>query len=340
MKNSLRIVIDFAFKHIFAGNGEISEFILIDLLNSILGYSGENEIVKVTYLNPFNDRNRDDEKLSIMDIKVETQRKERIDIEIQINDADDYRKRSLYYWSKLYAEGLKKGNAYFKLKKSIVINILDFELLDETQNYHNIFTVMEEKDKFPLNNDMQIHYIELPKFNDNKDVELMSDLEEWITFIKDYGKDDRKEIIEIIANRKESIHMAKELADKLSQDEIEYQRYLAREKAIMDEISKREYNKMQLDEMKKREKQALESEEKAKEAEQKAKEAEQKAKESEQKALEAKAKLEKENKKLQQDFEENLKNNIRLLKEFGIVDEDVISKKLNIPIERIRALNE
>lgn len=225
-----------------------------------------------------------------------------------------------------------------------------------------------EKDKFPLNNDMQIHYIELPKFNDNKDVELMSDLEEWITFIKDYGKDDKKEIIEIIANRKESIHMAKELADKLSQDEIEYQRYLAREKAIMDEISKREYNKMQLDEMKKREQQALEAEEKAKEAEEKAKEAAQKAKElaqkakeaehkaleseqkakeseqkaieSEQKALEAKAKLEKENKKLQQDFEENLKNNIRLLKEFGIVDEDVISKKLNIPIERIRALNE
>lgn len=201
---------------------------------------------------------------------------------------------------------------------------------------------------------MQIHYIELPKFNDNKDVELMSDLEEWITFIKDYGKDDKKEIIEIIANRKESIHMAKELADKLSQDEIEYQRYLAREKAIMDEISKREYNKMQLDEMKKREQQALEAEEKAKEAAQKAKEvaqkakeaehkaleAEQKAKKSEQKALETKAKLEKENKKLQQDFEENLKNNIRLLKEFGIVDEDVISKKLNIPIERIRALNE
>lgn len=201
---------------------------------------------------------------------------------------------------------------------------------------------------------MQIHYIELPKFNDNKDVELMSDLEEWITFIKDYGKDDKKEIIEIIANRKESIHMAKELADKLSQDEIEYQRYLAREKAIMDEISKREYNKMQLDEMKKREQQALEAEEKAKEAAQKAKEvaqkakeaehkaleSEQKAKKSEQKALEAKAKLEKENKKLQQDFEENLKNNIRLLKEFGIVDEDVISKKLNIPIERIRALNE
>lgn len=51
-----------------------------------------------------------------------------------------------------------------------------------------------EKDKFPLNNDMQIHYIELPKFNDNKDVELMSDLEEWITFIKDYGKMIKKKL--------------------------------------------------------------------------------------------------------------------------------------------------
>lgn len=353
MKNSLRIVIDFAFKHIFAGNGEVSEFILIDLLNSILGYSGEDKIVKVTYLNPFNDRERDDEKLSIMDIKVETERKERIDIEIQINDADDYRKRSLYYWSKLYTEGLKKGNAYFKLKKSIVINILDFDLLDETKKYHNIFTVMEVKDNFLLNNDMHIHYIELPKFDDSKAIELMSDLEKWVTFIKDYGKEEKKETIEIIAKRKESIHMAKELADKLSQDEIEYQRYLAREKAIMDEISKREYNKMQLEEMKKREeqaleaekqaleaqKQALEAEQKAKESEQKAKEAEQKAKEAKQKALEEKEKLEKENDKLQQEITENIKNNISLLKELGIVDEMAIAEKLNIAIERVRELN-
>lgn len=329
MKNSLRIVIDFAFKHIFAGNGELSEFILKDLLNSILGYRGENKIKKITYLNPFNDRERDDEKLSIMDIKVETERKELIDIEIQINDADDYRKRSLYYWSKLYNEGLKKGKAYFNLKKSVVINILDFELLDESKKYHSVFTVMEVEDKFPLNNDMHIHYIELPKFDDNKDIEMMSDLEEWITFIKNYGKEDKMQTIDIIASRKESIHMAKELADKLSQDEIEYQRYLAREKAIMDEISKREYNKMQLEEMKKREQKALE--------------AEQKALEAKKRALEEKERIEKENKKLQKEMdslqEENLKSNIRLLKELGIVDEDLISEKLNISIEKLRLLN-
>lgn len=120
---------------------------------------------------------------------------------------------------------------------------------------------------------MHIHYIELPKFDDNKEVELMSDLEEWVTFIKDYGKEDKIGTIDIIASRKESIHMAKELADKLPQDEIEYQRYLAREKAIMDESSKREYSKMQLEEMKKREQKALEAEQKALEAKQKALEA-------------------------------------------------------------------
>lgn len=50
-----------------------------------------------------------------MDIKVKTQKDESIDIEVQINDVDNYRKRSLYYWSKLYGETIKKGQNYFEL---------------------------------------------------------------------------------------------------------------------------------------------------------------------------------------------------------------------------------
>ena len=68
-----------------------------------------DRIEKITYLNPFNDREHEKDKQSIMDIKVETETGEKIDIEVQINDVDDYKKRSLYYWSKLYAETIEKG---------------------------------------------------------------------------------------------------------------------------------------------------------------------------------------------------------------------------------------
>jgi len=35
-------------------------------------------------------------------------------------------KRTLFYWSKIFTEQLKAGQPYNKLKKTITINILDF----------------------------------------------------------------------------------------------------------------------------------------------------------------------------------------------------------------------
>ena len=139
----INILIDFAFKKVFAGSGEESRHILKDFLNSILDLKGENRIKEIIYLNPFNDRENESDKQSIMDIKVKTEKNEPIDIEVQINDVDNYRKRSLYYWSKLYGETIKKGQNYFELKKSIVINIVDFNVIEENDEYHNVFVIKE-----------------------------------------------------------------------------------------------------------------------------------------------------------------------------------------------------
>ncbi len=38
-------------------------------------------------------------------------------------------KRTLFYWSKLYTEQLSEGQAFNELKKTITINILDFNIL-------------------------------------------------------------------------------------------------------------------------------------------------------------------------------------------------------------------
>jgi predicted transposase/invertase (TIGR01784 family) len=57
-------------------------------------------------------------KESSLDIKVGAGQGERINIEVQLNNVDDFRKRSLYYWRKLYSEGLHESEAYVTLKKS------------------------------------------------------------------------------------------------------------------------------------------------------------------------------------------------------------------------------
>ncbi|MEG0671977.1 Rpn family recombination-promoting nuclease/putative transposase [Clostridium sp.] len=245
----VNILVDFAFKKVFAGDSKESNHILIDFLNSILELKGKDKILEIVYLNPFNDREYENDKQSIMDIKVKTEKGELIDIEVQVNDVDDYKKRSLYYWSKLYGDTINKGKSYYELKKSIVINILDFNLITENNKFHNVFVIKERDDNFTFIEDLQIHYIELNKFENKKDIDTLSDLEEWLTFFKECNSQGDLNIIRKLSNQKEEIGVAVEIMKKLSADEIEYEQYLAREKYLMDEMSKKKYAEYKMKEI-------------------------------------------------------------------------------------------
>ncbi|SHK17920.1 Rpn family recombination-promoting nuclease/putative transposase [Tepidibacter formicigenes] len=241
----MKPIVDFVFKRIFAGETKESKIVLIDLLNSILGLEKEEKIIEIIYLNPYNDKEYKEDKISIMDVKVKTQKDELIDIEVQINNRDNYRKRSLYYWSKMYGETIEDGDAYETLKKCIVVNILDFNLLKETKKYHSKFKVKDIEENFELLDDLEIHYLELPKFNDNKSVKEMNELEKWLVFIKDAGDEGKEELVNGIRNKSEVIDMAGKMLEKLSQDEKARQKYYQREKWLLDEKSKIAYEKIQ-----------------------------------------------------------------------------------------------
>lgn len=54
---------------------------------------------------------------------------------------------------------------------------MDFNIIEETNRYHTEYEILEKEEKFPLIDDLSIHYIELSKFNDEKDVEDMEAIE-------------------------------------------------------------------------------------------------------------------------------------------------------------------
>ena len=339
----INILIDFAFKKVFAGSGEESRHILKDFLNSILDLKGENRIKEIIYLNPFNDRENESDKQSIMDIKVKTEKNEPIDIEVQINDVDNYRKRSLYYWSKLYGETIKKGQNYFELKKSIVINIVDFNIIEENDEYHNVFVIKERENNTLFLDDLEIHYIELKKYRENKNIDELNDLEEWVTFLKECNEDYDSEIIEKLASKKEEIGVAVELMKELSASELEYQRYLAREKYLMDERSKKGYAeyKMRLikEEAAERVQRAKEeaqieiriAKEEAEEEKRKAEEEKRKAEEEKRKAAEAKE----EAKRQLENTKEQLARNL-----LDVLEDEIISLKTGLTVEHIKNLRQ
>ena len=120
--NDINPRVDIAFKKIF-GVAENKD-LLISLVNSIVGE--EDQVSEVTLLNPYNAKNFKKDKLSILDIKATGKDGKRFNIEMQVSDEEDYDKRALYYWAKLYSDQLKTSEDYGTLCKAIGIHILNF----------------------------------------------------------------------------------------------------------------------------------------------------------------------------------------------------------------------
>ena len=169
--------VDFAFKKLF-GSEENKE-ILISFINSIV--SKDNQIKNIELKNPYNISNYRKGKMTILDIKAIDEKGTWYDIEMQIAEQGFYDKRALYYWSKVYSEQIESGDNFELLRKTIGINILDFNYLKE-EDFHNVYKIYNEKTQGEFSDLFEMHFIELNKFNkDYKD--LKTALEKWVSFL-------------------------------------------------------------------------------------------------------------------------------------------------------------
>lgn len=169
--------VDFAFKKLFGS--EENKSILIAFINSIL--DEKNKIDDIELKNPYNISNYKNGKMTILDIKAVDEKGIWYDIEMQIAEQGFYDKRALYYWSKVYSDQLESGYDFTVLRKTIAINILDFNYLKE-DDFHNIYKIYNEKTKEEFSDLFEMHFIELTKFKkDYKD--LKTSLDRWVSFL-------------------------------------------------------------------------------------------------------------------------------------------------------------
>ena len=83
------------------------------------------------------------EKETIMDIKAETDSGEELDIEMQTGKLTFYPDRALFYGGRLVNSSLLKSEEYDKMKKSIVVSIINGTMFPKLAGCHNIFNVRE-----------------------------------------------------------------------------------------------------------------------------------------------------------------------------------------------------
>ncbi|NMM63257.1 PD-(D/E)XK nuclease family transposase [Clostridium sp. P21] len=169
--------VDFAFKKLF-GSPENKD-ILISFINSII--REEEKIKDIELKNPYNIANYRNGKMTILDIKAVDEKGTWYDIEMQLAEQGYYDKRAFYYWAKVYSDQMESGNDFTLLRKTISINILDFNYLEE-EDFHNVYRVYNEKSNKELSNLFEMHFIELDKFKKDFN-EVNSTLDRWIAFL-------------------------------------------------------------------------------------------------------------------------------------------------------------
>ena len=203
---------DYVFKRIFGHKG--NEDITIDLLNSIL--SDKINSINLDE-NPILEKDLKDDKVGILDIKATLNNNISIDIEMQVAEKADMVKRILFYWAKLYSKGVKEGDSYMQLNKTICILITNYEPkeVEKIAEYHTEWKIIETKyRKTVLTPVFELHIISLPKLNKVKEIKGGEEkLLSWCEFLINPNNSD--------IERYDKIMKAKTELEKLKQDKRE-----------------------------------------------------------------------------------------------------------------------
>ena len=137
-RSKMPLTSDYVFRSVFGRDTEESRGALIELLNMILERK-KDPIRKITINNPIDTAEKNYEKETVMDIRATTDSGELLDIEMQAWNFKDYENRALYYGGRLVNSSLQSGENYDKMKKSIVVSIIDGILFNELPP-HTIFS--------------------------------------------------------------------------------------------------------------------------------------------------------------------------------------------------------
>lgn len=223
--------VDFAFKLLFGDPKNID--LLKALLIAILKVP-KDEFEDLKIINNELQREFQEDKKGILDVRAKTKAGKEIDIEIQVLATKYMAERTTYYWSKMYTNQIKSGDTYDKLKKCITINIVDFECIP-LDKIHTSYHITEDETGYRLTEVLEIYYLELPKLeNINIERDENETITQWMEFIDAKSR----EVMEMLSQKNKDIKKAYDMLQVISKDEKARMAYEAREAEIHDQMTR------------------------------------------------------------------------------------------------------
>lgn len=171
-------------------------------------------------------------KEGILDIKLTLNGNKKINIEMQNTYQEDWTERSLFYNCRMFTEGFKKGEPYWKLSPCIHVGILNFNMMKSPGYYHKV-TLRDEKTNELYSRKFQFHVIELKKTKTAKGKARKHPLYRWARLI---AATTWEEVAQESAGNRYMERIQEEMV-KMSQDERDRYLYLREAMAASDRVS-------------------------------------------------------------------------------------------------------
>ena len=228
-KTKLPVTNDYIFKKIFSKKG--NESMLKDFLIAVLEIPIEKVEVQAEVTL---EKQLEQNKLGRLDILAILNDDTIVNIEIQVLNPSNFIERTLYYWSGNYYNNLTAGENYQKVKKTIAINILDYDQFEEGP-FHEIARLRRDYQNKILTDKLEIHFIQIPKFK-KEERGSKTKLEQWMQFISQTNPKG----VELAMKENKEIKKANDEYEYLTGEAAERRLAFLRDKAIRDEKSIRE----------------------------------------------------------------------------------------------------
>ena len=213
--------IDCVFKALLGA--EDNRALLIHFLNALLGTELPAPISAVEILNPYNEREFLDDKLSIVDVKARDARGRLYQIEIQILVHADLPARMLYAWADLYSQQLHSGQDYRELRPTYALWLLGDDLLRDDPAYAHRYRLRDERGRTLLEHG-GISLFELSKFATGA---VETEEQRWLKFFKDGERLDADHLPDWMQTTE--MRQAMSTVKQFSEKERAYDAYQARQ---------------------------------------------------------------------------------------------------------------
>ncbi len=227
MKHRIDPKIDCVFKALL-GSLE-NRNLLVSFLNAMLADELSAPIVRVEILNPYNDKEFLDDKLSIVDVKASDARERIFQIEIQMLRYAHLPARMLYTWADIYSQQLQSGNAYQKLQPTYALWLLAENLVDSDNDYLHAFKMRDAKGSTLIEHG-GIWLFELEKFSSQT---IANEQQRWLLFFKQGGQLDDVQLPEWMGTPE--MRQAMTTLRQFSEKEVNYHAYQARQNFLREQ---------------------------------------------------------------------------------------------------------